>query len=137
MDITRIRRPRCYLLYALAPEGVAPADANQVINAICADETLPLALYHDHFIGQIGGMVIFYADSDAERTALQNELDDHLATWTYTLHPLIYSHSPAALDEQIAYTLRAYREQDWHSLRHEKRPSYGDPHQEAHTGKES
>ncbi|MBP8252273.1 MAG: hypothetical protein KAX40_07895 [Herpetosiphon sp.] len=52
-------KPRCILVYALAPDGVTPAQANQQINAITADPNLPLALFHDHFIGHAGGMIIF------------------------------------------------------------------------------
>jgi hypothetical protein len=137
MDITRIRKPRCFLLYAVAPEAMPASDANQILNRICADPVLPLTIYHDHFIGQSGGLVIFYAETPEERDALQSGLESYLAGWTYTLHPLIFSHSPAAFDEQIAFTLSAYRSTDWDTLRHEKRPAYGDPSQEAETAQES
>lgn len=136
MDITRIRKPRCYLLYALAPSKLSPGAANDTINAICGDAALPLSLFHDHFIGQTGGLVVFYAETDAQRSALQNDLAPHLEGWTYTVHPLIYAHSPAAFDEQIAYTLRAYRDIDWEQLQQEKRPAYGNSAQEARTGQE-
>lgn len=137
MDITRMRKPRCYLLYALAPDDISPREANQVLNRICADEQLPLALYHDHFIGRPGGIVMFYAETPAEREALQDNLTSHLAGWTYELHPLIFSHNPAAFDEQIAFTLRAYRGRDWEQLQKEKRPVYGDPRAEAETAQET
>lgn len=137
MDITRIRKPRCFLLYALAPPALPPAEANQTLNAICADEHLPLAIFHDHFIGQPGGLVIFFAGTAAERDALQTHLDAALAGWEHTLHPLIFSFSPAAFDEQIAFTLRAYRGRDWAQLRQEQRPAYGSPAEEAQTAEES
>lgn len=137
MDITRIRKPRCYMLYALAPQTVSPGNANQTINKICADGQLPLALYHDHFIGQAGGMVMFYAETAEERESLQTRLDTYLAEWDYQLHPLIFSHNPAAFDEQIAYTLNAYRNQDWEALQKAKRPAYGNPRDEAETAQES
>lgn len=137
MDITRLQKPRCYLLYALAPDSVSPSQANQTINQICADDQLPLALYHDHFIGQVGGIVMFYAETPEERKALQTMMPTHLQGWTYHLHPLIYSHNPGAFDAQIAYTLRAYRDQDWETLQQDKRPAYGDPCTEAETAQES
>ena len=136
MDITRIHKPRCFMLYALAPASISPSEANQVINRISADQSLPLALYHDHFIGQIGGVIVFYAETAEEREALQKHLPSYLDAWEYNLHPLIFSYSPAAFDEQIAYTLRAYRETDWEQLQNEKRPSYGNPRDEAETGQE-
>ena len=137
MDMTRIRKPRCFLLYALAPQEMPPGAANQILNRMCADQRLPLTVYHDHFIGRAGGIVIFYAESSAEREALQNNLELYLAGWEYHLHPLIFSHSPAAFDEQIAYTLRAYRHTDWELLQADKRPAYGDPSAEAETAQES
>jgi hypothetical protein len=133
----RIRKPRCFLLYALAPDSITPPQANQTINAVVADRSLPLTIYHDHFIGQPGGIVIFFAEEENERQALQEQLSQHLAGWQWNLHPLIFSRNPAALDEQIRYTLAAYRNQDWHTLRQEERPTYGDPAQEAETATES
>lgn len=136
MDITRIRKPRCYMLYALAPNDTSPGTANQTINAICADSNLPVTIFHDHFIGQAGGVVIFYAETSDERGALQTQLEAYLDGWTYTLHPLIFSHNPAAFDEQIAYTLSAYRDTDWEQLQTDKRPAYGNPREEAETAQE-
>lgn len=137
MDITRIRKPRCYLLYAIAPQAISPSQANQTLNQICADKELPTALYHDHFLGQAGGVIMFYAETPSEREILQDKLKSSLKDWEYMVHPLIFSHSPAAFDEQIAYTLRAYRGEDWGQLQQDKRPSYGDPRQEAETAAES
>ena len=137
MDIRKLRKPRCFLLYAIAPDNISPADANRIINQICADEHLPLVLYHDHFIGQVGGVVIFFAESENEREAIQVSLSIHLEGWKYTVHPLIYSRNPAGFDEQIAYTLRAYRQSNWEILQKEERPSYGNPSVEAETGQET
>ncbi len=137
MDITRIRKPRCYLLYAIAPEKMSPSVANQTLNRICADQQLPLAVYHDHFIGQVGGIIMFYAETAAEREELQNNLEPYLAGWEHTLHPLIFSYSPAAFDEQIDYTLRTYRDSNWEQLQKDKRPAYGNPRQEAETAQET
>ena len=137
MDITRIRKPRCYLLYALAPSDISPSVANQTLNQMCADKQLPLTLYHDHFIGQAGGMILFYAKTSSEREALHNNLEPYLKGWEYNLHPLIYSYSPGAFDEQIAYTLHAYRQCSWEQLRQDKRPTYGNLNEEAETAQES
>ena len=62
---------------------------------------------------------------------------EHLAGWTYSVQPLIFSRGPGAFDEQIAYTLRAYRDTDWDVLRQEERPSYGNPSDEAATAEEA
>ena len=136
MDVTHLRKPRCYMLYALAGENTTPSQANQTLNNICADQALPLTIYHDHFIGQAGGIIIFYAETAPEREALQHNLAPYLEGWHYTLHPLIYSYDPAAFDAQTAYTLKAYRNTDWEQLQNDKRPAYGDLREEAETAQE-
>ncbi|HSL44694.1 MAG TPA: hypothetical protein VK897_14755 [Anaerolineales bacterium] len=130
----RIRKPRCFVLYALAPVDMPAAEANRILNAFLGDPALPLAIFHDHFIGQPGGIVIFYVETPQARDALltQNYLDG----WHVEIQPLIFSHSPSAFDEQITFTLRAYRGVDWASLRRDKRPSYGNPSREAETAEE-
>lgn len=130
----RIQKPRCFLLYALAPSEVPAAEANRILSAFIGDPTLPLAVFHDHFIGQPGGVVIFYVETALERDALLTQ--KHLEGWRVEIQPLIFSHSPSALDAQIAFTLRAYRGLAWETLQSEKRPAYGDPNREAQTAQE-
>lgn len=130
----RIRKPRCFLLYALAPKGMPAADANRILNVFIGDPALPLAIFHDHFIGQPGGIVIFYVETPEERDALLAQ--QYLTDWQVDIQPLIFSHSPSAFDEQIAFTLKAYRGVEWESLQKNKRPSYGNPSREAETAEE-
>jgi len=130
----RIQKPRCFLLYALAPAGLPAAEANRILNAFIADPSLPLAIFHDHFIGQPGGTVIFYVETTEERDALLGQT--YLEGWRVEVQPLIFSHSPSAFDEQIKFTLRAYRGVDWEALQKEERPSYGNPGREAETAEE-
>lgn len=130
----RIQKPRCFLLYALAPRGLPAAEANRILNAFIGDPGLPLALFHDHFIGQPGGLVIFYVETTQERDSLLSQ--KHLDGWQVEIQPLVFSHSPSAFDEQIAFTLRAYRGVDWEVLQKDRRPSYGNPAREAETAEE-
>jgi hypothetical protein len=130
----RIRKPRCFLLYALAPSGLPAADANHILNTFIGDPNLPPAIFHDHFIGQAGGVVIFYVETAEERDALLAQ--NYLEGWQVEIQPLIFSHSPSAFDEQIAFTLRAYRGVNWENLQKEQRPSYGNPSREAETAQE-
>jgi hypothetical protein len=130
----RISKPRCFLLYALAPRRLPASDANRILNAFIGDPALPLAIFHDHFIGQPGGIVIFFVETTAERDALLAQT--YLDGWHVEIQPLIFSHSPAAFDEQTSFTLRAYRGVDWETLQKEKRPSYGIPSREAETAEE-
>jgi hypothetical protein len=136
MKLPKIRKPRCFLLYAIAPEGTLPASANRRVNDLVADSALPTALFHDHFIGTPGGVVVFFAEDEEQRNAMIEGAEKHLSGWRIEIQPLIFSYSPAALDEQIAYTLSAYRNKDWDVMRRDKRPSYGNPSREAETGEE-
>lgn len=127
--VLRVARPRCFLLHALAPIGMPPADANRRFNAFIADRRLPLVLFHDHFLGRPGGVAIFYAATAAERDMLVN--DASLRDWDVDIRPLVFSYSPAAFDEQAAFTLREYRQVDWEALQRDRRPSYGNSAREA------
>jgi hypothetical protein len=133
--LRRISKPRCFLLYALAPCDLPASEANRILNAFIGDPALPLAIFHDHFIGQPGGIVIFYVETMAERDALLAQT--HLDEWHVEIQPLIFSRGPFAFDEQIAFTLRAYRGVNWENLQKEQRPSFGNPSQEAETAEES
>ena len=133
-QLKRIQKPRCFLLYALAPDGMPASEANRILNSFIGDPSFPLAIFHDHFIGQPGGVVIFYVETTQQRDALLYQ--NHLDGWHVELQPLIFSHSPAAFDEQTAFTLRAYRGVDWEALQRDKRPAYGNPNREAETAEE-
>ena len=132
--VKRIGKPRCFLLYTIAPSHVPASEANRILNAFIGDPTLPLAIFHDHFIGQPGGLVIFYVDTPEELDALLAQT--YLEGWRVEIQPLIFSHSPSAFDEQIAFTLRAYRGVNWETLQKEQRPSFGNPSREAETAEE-
>ena len=127
-------KPRCFLVYALAPVGLSPAEANRAFNEFVADLSLPLVLFHDHFIGQAGGIAIFFVETPEERRNLFESRK--LEGWRVEVQPLIFSRNPAAFDEQIAFTLRAYRAQDWEAIQQDRRPVYGDPRKEAQTAAE-
>ncbi len=130
----RVNKPRCFLVYALAPEGFSAAEANRIFNAFIADRSLPLVIFHDHFIGQPGGVAIFFVDGPRQQTALFEQT--HLQGWQVEYRPLIFAHNPAAFDEQIAFTLKHYRDKDWEEVQREKRPVYGNPAREAATAQE-
>jgi len=137
MQLPQVTKPRCFLLYALASAGLKPADANRAINDLVADPGLPVVIFHDHFIGTPGGVAIFFATNGDERQAMLDGCQRHLTGWTTEIHPLIFSRSPAGFDEQIGYTLRAYRGIDWEALQREQRPSFGNPVREAETAAET
>ncbi|HLD93976.1 MAG TPA: hypothetical protein VI703_07220 [Anaerolineales bacterium] len=131
----RTVNPRCFLVYALAPEGMPAAEANRIFNEFVGDWALPLVVFHDHFIGNPGGLAIFFVEDIKQRDLLLD--GEHLPGWQVEMHPLIFSYSPAAFDEQIAFTLNAYRDQDWERLQKEDRPAYGDLRKEAESAEEN
>lgn len=125
---------RCFLVYALAPSGLPAAEANRAFNEFIGNTRLPLVVYHDHFIGNSGGLAIFYINTVEDRDALLDS--EPLPGWKVDIHPLIFSRSPGAFDEQIAFTLKTYRGQDWEVLQSEQRPVFGKPRKEAETAVE-
>jgi hypothetical protein len=131
----KFTKPRCVLVYAVAPKELRAADANRILNEFVADRSLPQVLFHDHFIERRGGVAIFFVSSQAERDALNNS--KHLDGWEVQMNPLIFSYNPAAFDEQIRYTLESYRGLDWELLQKEARPAYGNLREEAETAEES
>ncbi len=44
-----MRAPRCYLVYAVASEGISASDANDLLNDYVADRQRGIAVFHDHF----------------------------------------------------------------------------------------
>ncbi|GEM47577.1 hypothetical protein [Deinococcus cellulosilyticus] len=135
IPVPHIQQPRCFMVYALAPAGVSAREANEKVNLYVEDPKRGMALYHDHFIGTRGGMVIFFVENEEQRQALTDP--GPLEGWSLTVHPLIYSRSPGGFDAQIAFTLKAYRDLNWEEVQLEKRPQYGNASEEASTGVES
>jgi hypothetical protein len=110
------------------------SEANRIFNAFASDASLPLVIFHDHFIGRPGGVAVFFVDGSTSRDALLRQ--SHLDGWDVEYRPLVFSDGPSAFDEQIAFTLEQYRGIDWESLRREDRPAYGDHRREAETAEE-
>ena len=113
--LRRISKPHCFLVYALAPPGLPAAEANHIFNVFIGDRRLPLALFHDHFIDQPGGLALFYVATPEERDALLDQ--KYLTGWQVAVHPLVFADSPGGFDDQIAWTLRTYRGISWDRIR--------------------
>jgi hypothetical protein len=98
---------RCYLVYALAPEGTSARDANDRLNEYVADGRRGLSVWHDHFVGVHGGAVMLDVRSQSERDLL----DDlgPLAGWELAIHPLTFSLSAVGFAAQTSFTLESYR----------------------------
>jgi hypothetical protein len=98
---------RCYVVYALAPPELRPRDANDAFNEFIADPRRGLVLWHDHFVGDHGGVAVFHVAAADELARLRER--GPLAGWAVAVQPLTFSLAPSGFRAQIDFTLRAYR----------------------------
>jgi hypothetical protein len=98
---------RCHFVYALAPGGVSAREANDLLNEYVADETRGLAVWHDHFVGEHGGAVVFDTRDEDEEARLADP--GPLEGWQLSIHPLTFSLSAVGFSAQTHFTLEQYR----------------------------
>lgn len=103
----RALRRRCFLVYALAPEGTTARDANDRLNEYVDDSRRGVAVWHDHFVGQHGGAVVLEVGSEEERALLEDP--GPLAGWRIAAHPLTFSLTAVGFAAQTSFTLESYR----------------------------
>jgi hypothetical protein len=98
---------RCFLVYALAPEGTTARAANDALNEYVADRRRGLSVWHDHFVGVHGGAVVLDVRDDDERALLDDP--GPLSGWEIAVHPLTFSLSAVGFAAQTSFTLESYR----------------------------
>jgi hypothetical protein len=98
---------RCHLVYALAPAGTSGRDANDLLNEYVADKERGLAVWHDHFIGEHGGAVVFDVRTDRHLARLDDP--GPLAGWQIAVHPLTFALTAVGFAAQTSFTLEQYR----------------------------
>jgi hypothetical protein len=112
-------KQRCYLVYAVAPDGVSARKANELLNTYVEDRRRGFVIFHDHFTGKPhGGLAVFdVRDRDAYRL-----LEDHgpLAGWEVAVHPLTFSLAATGFAAQMALTAEAYGGKRLEELREEE-----------------
>jgi hypothetical protein len=99
-------RARCFLVYALAPEGVSARQANEQLNEYIVDPERGLIVSHDHFIGRHGGFAVFEVRTESEEAKLTDP--GPLEGWEITTHPLTFSLTAVGFVAQADFTLRNY-----------------------------
>ena len=99
-------RARCFLVYALAPEGVSASQANEQLNEYIGDRERGLIVSHDHFIGRHGGFAVFEVRTEDEEAKLADP--GPLMGWEITTHPLTFSLTAVGFVAQADFTLRNY-----------------------------
>jgi hypothetical protein len=112
---------RCYLVYAVAPEGTSARDANDRLNQYIEDEDRGLVVFHDHFTGGVhGGIAVFDVGDEAQRARLDDP--GPLTGWTLGVHGLTFALTAVGFAEQLELTLDGYRHVTLDELRAREQP---------------
>jgi hypothetical protein len=100
-------RSRCFLVYALAPEGMSAREANDLLNEYIGESGRGLIVSHDHFTGRPhGGFAVFEVGTEKEEAKLADA--GPLAGWDITTHALTFSLTAVGFVAQAEFTLRNY-----------------------------
>jgi hypothetical protein len=100
-------KSRCFLVYALAPEGTTAREANDRLNEYVGDARRGLSVWHDHFVGEHGGVVVFEVRNEEEQALLEDR--GPLVGWDVSVQPLTFSLSAVGFAAQTSFTLETYR----------------------------
>ena len=112
-------KQRCYLVYAVAPEGVTARQANELLNGYVEDRRRGFVIFHDHFTGKPhGGMAVFDV-RDEEAFALLED-PGPLEGWQLKVHALTFSLAATGFAAQMALTAEAYGGKTLDQLRAEE-----------------
>ena len=103
-------KQRCYVVYAVAPDGVTARQANELLNEYVADRRRGFVVFHDHFTGKPHGGFAVFDVRDREAFDL---LEDHgpLQGWEVAVHALTFSMAATGFAAQIP-DRRGVRRQD-------------------------
>lgn len=112
---------RCHLVYALAPAGTSARDANDRFNDYVADERRGICVFHDHFVGEHGGVAVFDVRSDDELTAVCDP--GPLSGWDIRIHGLTFALTAVGFAAQTEFTLDQYRGTTLDALRATETPN--------------
>lgn len=112
-------KQRCYLVYAVAPDGVTARQANDLLNEYIGDRRRGFVIFHDHFTGKPHGGFAVLDVRDAQAYEL---LEDHgpLEGWDLAVHALTFSLAATGFAAQMALTAEAYGGKRLDQLREEE-----------------
>jgi hypothetical protein len=114
-------RSRCFLVYALAPEGMSAREANDLLNEYIGESGRGLIVSHDHFTGRPhGGFAVFEVATEEEEAKLADA--GPLAGWDITTHALTFSLTAVGFVAQAEFTLRNYGGTSLQELEAAERP---------------
>ena len=100
-------RSRCFLVYALAPDGMSAREANDALNEYIGESGRGLIVSHDHFTGRPhGGFAVWEVQTEEEEARLEDP--GPLEGWAITSHALTFSLTAVGFVAQADFTLRNY-----------------------------
>jgi len=112
-------KQRCYLVYAVAPEGVTARQANELLNEYIEDRRRGFVIFHDHFTGKPHGGLAVFDVRDQEAFDLL-DADGPLEGWEVRVHALTFSMAATGFAAQMALTAEAYGGKRLDQLRREE-----------------
>jgi hypothetical protein len=112
-------KQRCYLVYAVAPDGVTARQANERLNEYVEDRRRGFVVYHDHFTGKPHGGIAVFDVRDREALDLLGDAGP-LEGWTLNVHALTFSLAATGFAAQTALTAEAYGGKTLEQLRAEE-----------------
>ncbi len=99
--------PRCYIVYAVAPQGTSAREANDLLNAFIEAPGRGLPVFHDHFTGAPhGGVAVFEVRSEDEEARLADHAP--LSGWDVGVHALTFSLTGVGFVAQTELTTEEY-----------------------------
>ena len=100
-------KQRCYLVYAVAPDGVTARQANDALNEYISDRRRGFVVFHDHFTGRPHGGVAVFDVRDREALDLLED-PGPLAGWDVSTHALTFSMAATGFAAQMELTAEGY-----------------------------
>ena len=114
-------RQRCYLVYALAPDGVSARAANDRLNEYISNRRRGIVVFHDHFTGRPhGGLAVFDVRDETAHQLLTEP--GPLTGWRLGVHALTFALAATGFAAQMELTAEAYAGKTLEELRAEEEP---------------
>jgi len=91
----------------LHPRKLSMNDTDVAFNEFIDDKSKGLVLFHDHLLGRIGGLAIFFIGHQKELDSLQD--DRAIKGWDLQIFPLTFIELPIEFLYRTDFTLGVYR----------------------------